>query len=619
MTDICRVGVIAHRLPLKVGGYAHPTILLLLVIVAAFCSPARAVDVGPLRDLPVLDHGRVKPIDTLARESVRFITGSEFFGTVRDNSDGQQEITTKMDPLALILDFAAHPVQWQTNPVLYVPLIDLRTKLKMKESSKWVSARELMENTEFTGWVHDVETKRMAAEQNAETIIYDDPKQKRLEDAAVELDQRAQMFEMACDMSLIIILPDGSKSNNWLALSTVLNLTDKDAEAAAPIKTAWNGLLEAYKSGDNAAFAADSQAMKDGVVQLAGNDYADPVRLDREVFYNWFKPFRWAWIIYLITTAALVASLMTTNKWAYAGAMSLFATAILFHAGAFALRCYITGWAPVTNMYETVIWVAMMGAVFSYVLELVYRQRTLAIGGVVVALLATVVADAMPAEYGGAIRNLTPVLRSNYWLTIHVLTIVSSYAAFALALVLGNIVLGQYIWQYVSPAIYHRPSAPANVKSNLLFTYRAVQVGVLLVAAGTILGGLWADVSWGRFWGWDPKEVWALIVLLTYLALLHGRYAGWIKQFGMAAGAVVAFTAVVMSWYGVNFVLGAGLHAYGFNTGGQEYVVAGVLVQWAYVATAWFMYRELQKSSAVRKAAPKNDEILSGGNLVTGK
>ena len=99
------------------------------------------------------------------------------------------------------------------------------------------------------------------------------------------------------------------------------------------------------------------------------------------------------------------------------------------------------------------------------------------------------------------------------------------------------------------------------------------------MAAGTILGGLWADVSWGRFWGWDPKEVWALISLLTYLAILHGRYAGWFGDFGLAVGSVLGATAIVFSWYGVNFVLGVGLHSYGFGAGGQLEVGLGVFVE----------------------------------------
>ncbi len=97
-----------------------------------------------------------------------------------------------------------------------------------------------------------------------------------------------------------------------------------------------------------------------------------------------------------------------------------------------------------------------------------------------------------------------------------------------------------------------------------------MQVGVLLIAAGTILGGIWADYSWGRFWGWDPKEVWALITLLVYLIPLHGRFAGWFNTFALVAASVVCSLSVIMAWYGVNFVLGVGLHSYGFVEGGGQ-------------------------------------------------
>ena len=121
----------------------------------------------------------------------------------------------------------------------------------------------------------------------------------------------------------------------------------------------------------------------------------------------------------------------------------------------------------------------------------------------------------------------------------------------------------------------------ATIKPLSNFIYRAMQVGVLLIAAGTILGGVWADYSWGRFWGWDPKEVWALITLLVYLIPLHGRFAGWVNTFGLVVASVVCFLSVVMAWYGVNFVLGVGLHSYGFVEGGSQgmmsMIIAGVL------------------------------------------
>ena len=98
-----------------------------------------------------------------------------------------------------------------------------------------------------------------------------------------------------------------------------------------------------------------------------------------------------------------------------------------------------------------------------------------------------------------------------------------------------------------------------QIQNGTRSIYRSIQIGVVLLAAGIILGGVWADYSWGRFWGWDPKETWALIALLGYIAILHGRLVGWIQPFALAAWSVIAFGLVIMAWYGVNFVLGAGL------------------------------------------------------------
>ena len=121
--------------------------------------------------------------------------------------------------------------------------------------------------------------------------------------------------------------------------------------------------------------------------------------------------------------------------------------------------------------------------------------------------------------------------------------------------------------------------------------YRVLQLGVILLAAGTILGGVWANYSWGRFWGWDPKETWALIALLCYILTLHGRLAGWWTQFGLVVASVVCFLAVLMAWYGVNFVLGKGLHSYGFGLGGETYVVSFVIADLLFVAFAIWRYR----------------------------
>jgi cytochrome c biogenesis factor len=152
------------------------------------------------------------------------------------------------------------------------------------------------------------------------------------------------------------------------------------------------------------------------------------------------------------------------------------------------------------------------------------------------------------------------------------------------------------LWRYARNPAAARTDAPMH-----FWLYRVLQLGVLLLAAGTILGGVWANYSWGRFWGWDPKETWALIALLCYILALHGRLAGWWTQFGLAVASVVCFLAVLMAWYGVNFVLGKGLHSYGFGIGGETYVAIFVVLDLLFVTFAIWRYRR----SAIATLVPR--------------
>ncbi|MCA9269508.1 MAG: cytochrome c biogenesis protein CcsA, partial [Planctomycetales bacterium] len=255
---------------------------------------------------------------------------------------------------------------------------------------------------------------------------------------------------------------------------------------------------------------------------------------------------------------------------------------------------------------------------FAKMLPEVYPRKVFGLSGAIGACFLFLVAS----NAGGNVLDenfspLQPVLRSNLWLTVHVLTIVASYGAGMLAYIIGLIALTHYLFDE-----YRQPVVAANVPEGMRpagggtgeerygklppeacaalshYAYRAVQVAVLLLAAGTILGGLWADVSWGRFWGWDPKEVWALISCLVYLAILHGRYAGWFNNFGMIAGTVLGAIAIAFSWYGVNFLLPmlspdgtAGLHSYGSGSGGFPFVAGMVGFSVLYLIAAAVRYR----------------------------
>lgn len=310
-----------------------------------------------------------------------------------------------------------------------------------------------------------------------------------------------------------------------------------------------------------------------------------------EQFFNGWHPFRIAWITMLVALAGLVVETMVSRRWLYGLALVLYGVSLVWQTVGFFCRVVLAGRPPVSTMYETVIWVAYMTGVFALVLETMYRNRVIGLAGAAVSSLGLVLADLMPLTLDPHISPLQPVLRSQFWLTVHVLTIVSSYAGGALAWGLGNISLG---------LIAFGAQKPELVRTLARYTYRAIQIAVLLLAAGTFLGGWWAAYSWGRFWGWDPKETWALIALICYVLPLHARYIGWVKDFGLAVAAVLCFAAIMMAWYGVNFVLGAGLHSYGFGTGGATWVYWAALldIEWVLLCTAKYWQQQLRKAPA---------------------
>jgi len=355
-------------------------------------------------------------------------------------------------------------------------------------------------------------------------------------------------------------------------------------------------LLSSYHQNDAKMFDQVSLLLTDSLKKQDERvgDMPSPGQIERELHFNRLKPFRWAWVAYSLAFFVLLLSLWLEGQTLYRIGLGILACTFLLHVYGLVLRCLIAGRAPVTNMYETVVWVSLGIVFFSLVFEAIYRARYYGVAAAALATLCLILADSSPNILNPAINPLVPVLRNNFWLTIHVLTITLSYAAFALALGVGNVSIGYYLF---------KPDQQQKIQRLNYFLYRSMQVGVVLLAAGTILGGVWANASWGRFWGWDPKEVWALIALLGYLSILHGRYAGWLKGFGLAVGSIMAFLLVLMSWYGVNFILGVGLHSYGFSSGGATFVGIFVGVEMLWLLFAAFRYKVLFRSMSLKEGA----------------
>ncbi|HVJ81696.1 MAG TPA: cytochrome c biogenesis protein CcsA, partial [Planctomycetia bacterium] len=320
------------------------------------------------------------------------------------------------------------------------------------------------------------------------------------------------------------------------------------------------------------------------------DSYPSQKILDLEVHYNRFEPCTKAAILAFIAAAIIGLSMAFRSKALYAlGYAGLFGTLGLM-AYAMYLRSTISGRAPVSNMYETIIWASFIAGSLGSILGLVYRGRkVLPLVATLLLGLSNLMVINLPPVMGSNITPLMAVLRSQKWLVVHVMTIVASYGAFMLAWLLSLFGLAHY---------FRANPDPAETKLMGRFAYLSMQVGVLLLATGTWLGGVWAKDSWGRFWGWDPKEVWALIALIAYLIVLHLRFVG-VKAFGTMVGSSLAFTMVVASWYGVNFLFPGGLHAYAINTGGQMFVISGVIANLAYVGAVLFA-RRMHRLAAAR-------------------
>jgi cytochrome c-type biogenesis protein CcsB len=564
----------------------------LALLVAAAMPSVRAddtpLDTNELATLAVQDHGRKKPFTTFAQESLLAMSGT-----------GKIAVEGNPEPLSaeqVMLDLWLKPDGWDEKPLIMVTFRALKEKLglPLETDHKLFSYKELIANPAFNDLLDQAQKVRQAGNADALT---------NLQKEAEHLGERLRLFQDCVNGEREDIVPAPSDPNGrWLPIQNLGTLDDKiwppveqtgryyipedsRAQDAGHAFMAW---YSAYRSGDIMHFNALTRDLVRALASLSPEVYPQAGSLRFEHQYMTLHPFRKAWIVYLCAILVLLLTSIWMRKPGYRLTWLLVLIGLGFEIYGFACRIIISGRPPVTNMYETVIWVSFGAMLFAVILESIYRKRYFFYAGIPASILALIVADSQPTILDAAINPLTAVLRNNMWLTIHVLTIVSSYAAFVLTAALGHIALTMSLWgkRYSGPA--------AEVQ---FFIYRAMQIGVLLLAAGTILGGVWANYSWGRFWGWDPKETWALITLLCYLALLHGRLAGWWGGFGLAVGSVVCFLSVLMSWYGVNFVLGKGLHSYGFGTGGFSYVAAFALLEALFVAVVVIWNRRLRLSA----------------------
>ncbi|MEN9353259.1 MAG: hypothetical protein RL318_584 [Fibrobacterota bacterium] len=311
----------------------------------------------------------------------------------------------------------------------------------------------------------------------------------------------------------------------------------------------WNALAHGWKIRDQVAMEHAARALLDSTVVRAGPTLRAEA-MAAEALYNRIQPFRWAMFLFGI---AFLPGLIGAWKERYAlvrigAGLSLAALALVLCG--MILRMIITLRPPVTNLYETFLFV---NAVTVPVLLWVGWWRRWSVGAALASLtglLLLLVAQSFGAD-GDTMPVLVAVLDSNFWLTVHVLSITIGYG--------GVVASGMAAHWHLMRLRKGNPDGAEIVRGLMAF-------GLVFTFIGTLLGGVWADQSWGRFWGWDPKENGALMIALWAAALFHARACGQIGSRGFSVGSVLSIASVLFAWFGVN-LLGVGLHSYGFTQG----------------------------------------------------
>lgn len=319
----------------------------------------------------------------------------------------------------------------------------------------------------------------------------------------------------------------------------------------------------AYWNGEQLAFNAALRLYNESTVKrISAKERKAVSKIPMELFYNRFNGLFWAGMFYSLGLLVFLLSLFSEKPWMYRVMTVLTVIGFAAHLAALALRVIIMSRPPVSNLFETFVFVGAFCVFMGLILERINRSWIGLIVANVCGFIMLIIAGKFSND-GDTMQMLIAVLNSNFWLSTHVIAITIGYAGCCVAGIMGHI--------YVLQAL----SQPKNQK-RLDNTYQnmlgVLGFGLMMSFLGTALGGVWADQSWGRFWGWDPKENGALMIVLWSAIVFHAKIAKVINPLGVAVGCILTLMVVMWAWFGVN-LLSIGLHSYGFASG-----IAGSLI-----------------------------------------
>jgi len=379
-------------------------------------------------------------------------------------------------------------------------------------------------------------------------------------------------YQTVAQFALPDVIPPTDASlprDDWENIGTNLMQTARSGEIN-PATKYYAEMVTAYRANSPADF---NQAVAGCRLWLAGRFTPQLNKAGQEFFFNTMEPFYKALVIYVLALVLALCSWFVSwtnlSELLRRSAFYLIGLAWVIHTFGLVFRMYLEGRPPVTNLYSSAIFIGWGAVILGMVLEKIYRDG---IGCVVAAFagFVTLIIAHNLAMSGDTMEMMRAVLDTNFWLATHVVVVTLGYASTFVAGFLAII--------YILRGVFTNTLSPETAKSLARMVYGIVCFATLFSFVGTVLGGIWADQSWGRFWGWDPKENGALLIVLWNATILHARWGGLVRERGLMNLAIVGNIVTSWSWFGVN-MLGIGLHSYGFTDAAFRWLLAFVVSQ----------------------------------------
>lgn len=409
-------------------------------------------------------------------------------------------------------------------------------------------------------------------------------------------------YDMMSRVAYPLIIPPktGKAQKDWANIGTVLKETLRGGEIPKPVLI-YARIADGYGSKSPAEF---NQAVDEQRDFLAGTYSPELRKGAQENFYNHYAPFIKSIAVYLVAFLFGCAFWMNWSQWMRRTAFYLLVLAAVVHTSGLIFRMYLEGRPPVTNLYSSAIFVGWGAVLLGILLERIWKDGIGAVTAAAVGVTTLIIAHNLSLG-GDTMEMLRAVLDTNFWLATHVVVITLGYSAMFVAGFLATV--------FVVRGFFTKTLLPGTAKALNRMVYGIICFATLFSFVGTILGGIWADQSWGRFWGWDPKENGALLIVIWCAVVLHARWGGLIRDRGLMAMAIFGNVITAFSWFGVN-MLGVGLHSYGFMDAAFKWLMGFNLTQVALIVLALIplkYWRSFRQGASVEKPKP-DDAGLAG-------